>query len=163
MKRLEAFCWTDIALLKDKKLLVLICDTPEHAKQLLGRAHIRGYKFRYKSEADHFQITLFIHGLGNISIAIGPEHPAFPLAKTFETDFVNFTTGVQFPGTQLAYLKEKYTINLSSTLKCMAMARKDLLSTGILMPTRFCVSDCSACLSGRQGNPFCPSSGAKRL
>lgn len=115
MKRLEAFCWTDIALLKDKKLLVLICDTPEHAKQLLGRAHIRGYKFRYKSEADHFQITLFIHGLGNISIAIGPEHPAFPLAKTFETDFVNFTTGVQFPGTQLAYLKEKYTIKKGYT------------------------------------------------
>jgi hypothetical protein len=43
----------------------------------------------------------------------------------------------------------------------MATAQKNLINNGIPMLTGFGLRVCSACLSGCQENPFCPSSGRK--
>ncbi|MGB4399296.1 MAG: hypothetical protein WBJ10_08000, partial [Daejeonella sp.] len=106
MKRLAKHGWIDIAIRKNKGLLILICESREQAKYFFSFLSMWLWDFRMKNEKDRFELKLRVHRQGFQIISLTPDHPSFLLTKNFLGTINRFTTGCLLPNGQLGYLKE---------------------------------------------------------
>ena len=110
MKRLAKFGLVDIAIRKEKALLILICETPEQAELLFKSLSFSSYRFIYpKDEQTLLKFAFPRYGVHSFSIS--PENPGFPFRNHFKNKILKFTTGVLLPNRNLVYLKETMPID----------------------------------------------------
>ena len=118
IKKLAKYGWNDLAIRKEKQLLILVCDSPDHAKQLFKFLNSRQYRFDYKSETDSFEIKLSIYNYGYCQISITPDHQSFALRNdVLNGNICQLTTGAWLANKQLGYLKDTCPLpNFDSTV-----------------------------------------------
>jgi len=110
MKRLAKFGLVDIAIRKEKALLILICKTPEQAELLFKVLRFSSYRFIY-SKDEQTLLKFAFPRYGVHSFSISPENPRFPFRNHFKNKILKFTTGVFLHNRDLGYLKETMPID----------------------------------------------------
>ena len=111
MKRLAKFGLVDIAIRKEKALLILICETPEQAELLFKvLRYSSSYRFIY-SKDEQTLLKFAFPRYGVHSFSISPANPRFPFRNHFKNKILKFTTGVLLPNHNLVYLKETMPID----------------------------------------------------
>ena len=110
MKRLAKFGLVDIAIRKEKALLILICETPEQAELLFKSLEFTAYRFVYPKD-EQLLLKFAVPRKGAHSFSISAENPRFPFRNHYKNKILNFTIGVLLHNRDLGYLKETMPID----------------------------------------------------